>query len=332
MDNPSFYQQIKKSSYLTSWKGPIHHEQKVFWSKYLYYEAFATMNERKKLINITDGGHTGDNGGLNQLFIRRCRVIIAGDASLDPDYQGEQLFKVLNQVKTDEGIEVDIDIQNLKPQGGDESKQIKGYSTNHFAVGKIKYPPKGKQPRSTGWLIYFKPAVCKNDPGWIKYYHETHAGYPHPDTADQFYDEEQLEAQRMVGEESVKNAFLDILLLAIDKDKSAKDKSAEVHDTRLQIKEELVRENEIENTALETMDEIKALNPIDESKASKSIDKRGSELSNGELLTKSPFKYLERGINFFFLYNNCPFSEENLNVLYSQSTSIESSVEPEESE
>jgi hypothetical protein len=323
MDNPFFYRTNNRNSYLKGWKGPMHHERKVFWSKYLCFESLAIINEREKLVNITDGGHTGDNGGLYQLFKRRCRVIIAGDASLDPEYKGEQLFKVLNQVKTDEGIQVDIDIQNLKPQGGDESKGVKGFSTNHYAIGKIHYPKKGKEPEFTGWLIYFKPAVCENDPGWIKYYNEMHKGYPHPDTADQFFDEEQLEAQRMVGEESVHDAFGDLLLNAI-----AVDSSPEVKQTREKIHADIKKETTATTKALNTIEKINIRKTLVDSEASAKIEEiekeEAKEQPKDEVKIESHEVYTGEGLNFFSLYDSCPFSEENLNVLYSQSIPTES--------
>jgi hypothetical protein len=355
MDNPIYYHNQKEAgSYFKRWKGPIRHEQNVLWHRYLCYEAFATMNERKKLINITDGGHTGDNGGLCPLFKRRCRVIIAGDASLDPDYKGEQLYKVLNQVKTDEGIEVEIDIQGIKPEGGKEGDQERGYSKHHFAVGKIDYPETESAPKSDGWLIYFKPAVCESDPGWIKYYHEMYKEYPHPDTSDQFYNEEQLEAQRMLGEESVIIAFGDILLKAIKEDVSRvkevekkmeqeevsrveevekKMEQVEVSMVRVpvevkkkmeQIKEEVMQEPENIQTALKSKNDSQE-EENSSKKEQETIDKESEKPENRDMVLR---KSLNQGLNFFSLYNKCPFTEDNLVSLYLLSKSTKSINEP----
>ncbi len=141
------------------------YENRAFWPLYLMDEALAKTSERKRLVNITDGGHTRDNGGLYPLFERRCKVIIAGDASHDSAGLCHDLFSVLYYVRVDLDIKVDIDIS--RSAAGAESKDGKeeGMSEAHCAIGRIHYPavyrPDGseKYPAEKGWLVYFKPAV-----------------------------------------------------------------------------------------------------------------------------------------------------------------------------
>ena len=61
-------------------------ENKVFWPKYLFFEALGMSDCRHRLIHLSDGGHTGDNLGLIPLLQRRCRLIIGVDAEQDRDY------------------------------------------------------------------------------------------------------------------------------------------------------------------------------------------------------------------------------------------------------
>jgi len=110
--NPKEYKGVKTKDEL----GIIRdYENRAFWPLYLMDEALAKTSERKRLVNITDGGHTRDNGGLYPLFERRCKVIIAGDASHDSAGLCHDLFSVLHYVRVDLDIKVDIDISRLQP-------------------------------------------------------------------------------------------------------------------------------------------------------------------------------------------------------------------------
>jgi hypothetical protein len=196
MDNPRQYEKQKP---------PRNLESKVSWLAYLWDEMCGRINERRKLVNLTDGAHTDDNIGLYPLFQRRCRFILAGDAGEDPQGKCESLMAVLRQVKIDFGVEVDIDVESLKPGSFDREEKTSTESQSHFAIGKITYPPTPDHPKELeGWLIYFRPSVVKGDPASIlKYWQRYPLDFPHPSTADQFFDEEQFEIQRLLGEWTV---------------------------------------------------------------------------------------------------------------------------------
>jgi len=183
-------------------------EKRAHWYPYLGDEMRGATSERCKMVNLTDGGHTGDNGALYPLFQRRCEVIIAGDASRDRNFTFRDLFRVIHQVKTDLDIKVDIDISDLKPKQQD-GQDIR-YSQSHFALGKITYPADKERglPKENGWLLYFKPAMTEESPSTLKHYAEMHKGeFPHVSTLDQFFDEEQFEAYRHLGELSVERTL-----------------------------------------------------------------------------------------------------------------------------
>ncbi|MGH7966318.1 MAG: hypothetical protein ACRERD_31585, partial [Candidatus Binatia bacterium] len=62
------------------------YERKSFWPIYLLREMFAKIGARSdRLVNLSDGGHTGDNVGIYPLLERRCKIIIACDAECDTD-------------------------------------------------------------------------------------------------------------------------------------------------------------------------------------------------------------------------------------------------------
>jgi hypothetical protein len=205
--NPREYRGVKSQDEL----GEIReYENRAFWPLYLMDEALAKTSERKRLVNITDGGHTRDNGGLYPLFERRCKVIIAGDASHDSAGLCHDLFSVLHYVRVDLDIKVDIDIRRLQPAANSRDEREEGMSEAHCAVGSIHYPavyrPDGseKYPAEKGWLVYFKPAITPDLPADVRQVWQTDKEmFPHPTTADQFFTERQFEAQRRLGEASV---------------------------------------------------------------------------------------------------------------------------------
>jgi hypothetical protein len=191
---------------------PRQKESRAFWPIYLADEAMGRISERRALINLTDGEHTGDGIGLYPLLQRRCKVIIAGDGSGDPAGLATGLYTVIRQVKADLGIEVRINADGTRPAQYDREKKLAEPSQRHFAVGTIEYPAtyddENNQilPESKGWLVYFKTAVTEHDPEPILTYWRTHKmDFPSPSTADQFFDEEQWEFQRWLGEFTVED-------------------------------------------------------------------------------------------------------------------------------
>ncbi|MBM79782.1 MAG: hypothetical protein CMJ78_04225 [Planctomycetaceae bacterium] len=66
-----------------------------FWPLYLFWEATSWTTDRRSMVNLSDGGHTGDNLGLYPLFQRRCRLIIACDGECDPAYHCSSLSNVI---------------------------------------------------------------------------------------------------------------------------------------------------------------------------------------------------------------------------------------------
>jgi hypothetical protein len=206
-------------------------EQSKFWLSYLWDEMRGRMNERGEMVNITDGAHTEDNIGMYPLFQRRCKYIIACDAGEDPEGKCENLMAVIRQANIDLGIEVDINVESLKPEKYDKEKKEVSESKAHFAIGRIRYPrdPKsgekawngnnqknrGKQNKDeeydNGWLIYFRPCIVKDEPAPVLKYWQKHImDFPHPSTADQFFDEEQFEVHRILGEWTIASALKEI--------------------------------------------------------------------------------------------------------------------------
>ena len=187
------------------WLGnPRHHES---WAKpgpaaglaYLLFELFGMTNDQRRFVNLSDGGHF-ENLGLYELIRRRCRYIIVGDGGNDINMQFGELGNVIEKCRTDFGIEIEIDVGNLRGQPD------KTYSGQHCAVGKIRYD-KLDSEQKPGILLYIKSTLTGDEPTDVMSYAAQNKEFPNQSTADQWFDESQFESYRALGEHSIQSIF-----------------------------------------------------------------------------------------------------------------------------
>lgn len=186
LENPSF----SRSQHLE--------EERVWWPWYLWREITMATNERTALVNLSDGGHTGDNVGIYPLFQRRCKVIIAMDAEQDPNLTFGSFTEALRHAYIDLGIRVDIDLSMIRPD------PTTGRSKSHCAVGRIRYPDR---PNQTSYLIYMKNSLTGDEQEAVLNYKVACPDFPHETTADQFFDDAQFESYRALGVHITKATF-----------------------------------------------------------------------------------------------------------------------------
>ncbi len=103
---------------------------RAMWHWYLMQELLSLANENRRLVSLSDGGHI-ENLGVYALLKRKCRVIIASDASADPDTTFQDLGRVVRETRIDLGLEITVDLAPLVPQGTDRFGQA------HFASGAV---------------------------------------------------------------------------------------------------------------------------------------------------------------------------------------------------
>jgi hypothetical protein len=174
----------------------------VFWPFYLLREMIGSTDASRRLVNLSDGGHTGDNVGICPLLKRRCAVIIACDAEADPKSAFGSLTEALRQIYIDENIRVEINLDRLRPD------PVTKRSAGNWAIGTISYPQilgggGMAQPADTGYLLVLKSSFVggADDSEPVKNYRQEHPEFPHESTADQFFDDDQFESYRELGEQ-----------------------------------------------------------------------------------------------------------------------------------
>jgi len=172
----------------------------TFWPTYLLLEALGKATAQRPRVNVSDGGHTGDNVGLLPLLQRRCRTIVVCDAEADGELAFPSFNNAVRMALTEENIGIEIDLTPIM----DREETTAGFeaSAANVVVGTITYPDGGPGGApSTGRLVYVKASIPRTDcPVHVANYAKAHQPFPHETTADQFFDDAQFEAYRALGE------------------------------------------------------------------------------------------------------------------------------------
>jgi len=122
-----------------------------------------------------------------------------GDGEADPTLTFGGLATLMRSARIDMGIEIEILLDDLHL--GDA-----GTSHQHAALGIIRYPKRGGK-REKGYLLYIKSSFTGNEDETIQEYRAKNPDFPHETTADQFFDEDQFEAYRALGNHAAKDLF-----------------------------------------------------------------------------------------------------------------------------
>jgi hypothetical protein len=160
-------------------------------------EALGATNDTNPYIYLSDGGHF-ENLAIYEMVLRRCRVIVAGDAGADPTFTFEDLGNMVRKVRIDLGIPIEFepgsplfDCNNLENRPADAKAR--------FALARIRYSAID-QGQPDGMLIYIKPVVYgAEEPRDVVQYWRSSPTFPHETTLDQFFSESQFESYRELG-------------------------------------------------------------------------------------------------------------------------------------
>src|SRR5690606_23541327 len=112
----------------------------------LLSELFGMSNDRSDFVYLSDGGHF-ENLGIYELVRRRCRFIVACDASCDPNSTFEDLGNAIRKCRIDLGVDIEIDTSALVPQG--EART----SLQPCALGLVRYD-RVHARAGVGYLLY----------------------------------------------------------------------------------------------------------------------------------------------------------------------------------
>lgn len=154
----------------------------------LLQELFGAASDESAYVYLSDGGHF-ENLAVYELVRRRCKLIVACDASCDADYTFTDLHNAMERCRADFGVEIIRVTHQLVPQNGRVSQ--------HFDLCKIRYTPGNES--DDGVILYLKPALKEDDPEELIGYSTLNRAFPHDSTANQWFDEERFENYRNLG-------------------------------------------------------------------------------------------------------------------------------------
>jgi len=174
----------------------------------LLSELFGLTNTRAKFLYLSDGGHF-ENLGLYELVRRRCRLIVAIDASADGGYEFGDLGNAIRRCQTDFNVPIHIQTSAMQSLGPPPQAVT-------FVTGTIHYSQADGPQAEKGVLLYIKPNIVGDENADIANYSKRHPGFPHQSTADQFFDEDQFESYRMLGRGAASAALRDLVLVLSD--------------------------------------------------------------------------------------------------------------------
>jgi hypothetical protein len=144
-------------------------------------------------VYLSDGGHFEDLG-LYEMVRRRCRWIVLCDGDQDRARGFEDLGNAVRKIWIDLGVRITFPDAPLLQAEAD----AKPVDIPYFALGTIHYVNEpNPQP---GKLLYIKPGVRGDEEAAdVIAYKRANPDFPAQSTADQWFDEAQLEAYRRLG-------------------------------------------------------------------------------------------------------------------------------------
>ncbi len=165
---------------------------------YLLYELLGHTHDGSEYVYISDGGHF-ENTGIYELIRRKCRLVIACDASEDSECTLRSVGNAIEKCRVDFGVEVEIDLSSLRP--------TQRFCAQGWAWGRIRYT---NNSADDGFLLYVKSSLCGEEPIDILSYATAHPEFPHETTVNQWFTESQFECYRRLGNWLGQRAFADL--------------------------------------------------------------------------------------------------------------------------
>lgn len=154
------------------------------------------FDERADFLQLSDGGHF-ENLALYELVRRRVRTMVVVDGGADPDFQFADLGNALERVFADFGASITFSgdgLDEVVPIKGNTYPATLGLARKGWVQGSVTYADGFRCD-----LYYVKATLRPDLPESIYAYKAANSEFPHQSTADQFFDEAQLEAYRRLG-------------------------------------------------------------------------------------------------------------------------------------
>lgn len=153
------------------------------------------FDEGAAFLQLSDGGHF-ENLALYELVRRQVDTIVVVDGGADAEFQFGDLGNAIERVYADFGAVISFggDLGAVVPETGTGYPERLGLAKTGWVKGSVAYADGGVAD-----LYYVKATLVAGLPESIFAYKGANPDFPHQSTADQFFDENQLEAYRRLG-------------------------------------------------------------------------------------------------------------------------------------
>ncbi|MDL2358170.1 MAG: hypothetical protein QFF03_23210, partial [Pseudomonadota bacterium] len=168
----------------------------------LLSELFGLTDAQSDFVYLSDGGHFEDLG-IYELVRRRCRLIVAVDASADGKPDFGDLGNAIRKCATDLHVDICLNVARIDPL------RDALVSRDHCVAGVIDYGKADGADAPAGILLYIKPSLVGTETADLLNYSKTSGAFPHQTTLDQWFDETQFESYRTLGYQIAKTALAD---------------------------------------------------------------------------------------------------------------------------
>ena len=105
----------------------------TWWPYYHILELLSWNDTSRWRVNLSDGGHI-ENLGVYELLRRGCRLIIAVDATADPNYAFNDLKNLVIRARNELGLEIDF---QQDPETFIRPMPSQGFSRSHYVTARI---------------------------------------------------------------------------------------------------------------------------------------------------------------------------------------------------
>jgi hypothetical protein len=167
---------------------------------------------------LTDGGFFENLGGY-ELIRRRVPRIIVSDAAEDASFEFGTLANLVRKARIDFCAQMtpftlaDINLYVPLPLraliGSIEEMKPNAAGTPSVKQGALFWVDYDNYPGTRSVLLYLKAKLTGKESADIVNYHATHPEFPNESTVDQFFDEDQWESYRQLGEQLGSASFAD---------------------------------------------------------------------------------------------------------------------------
>jgi len=155
---------------------------------YVLREAFGLSSTRLRFVHVADGGHL-DNLGLVELARRRCSKIVCFDATAAQGPLTADLARTASILRSELDCELRFTHRELE-----ELEDGRGQSP--CIRGELIYPDGETVP-----VIYVRAAVSSTTGLDARLLAARDSTFPYTSTLDQFFDDQEFEAYRTLGQE-----------------------------------------------------------------------------------------------------------------------------------